>query len=114
MLVFWMSREFGKVNSEFQAGRKAGDALILDVYSKIMKAGEGKVSVARWGGDEFVFEIAEPDPFKAQAILKKSKEVVKDDLDGPGMQIFKDEKSKASCLSGLTNSRKQSQTRGSR
>ncbi|MBK7961077.1 MAG: diguanylate cyclase [Bdellovibrionales bacterium] len=82
----------GKVNSEFQAGRKAGDALILDVYSKIMKAGEGKVSVARWGGDEFVFEIAEPDPFKAQAILKKIQNLVKDDLDGPGMQIFKDER----------------------
>lgn len=82
----------GKTNSEFKAGRKAGDALIVDVYNKILKAGEGKISVVRWGGDEFLFEIAETNPFKVQAILKKIQSLVKDDLEGPGMQIFKDER----------------------
>ncbi|MNK08080.1 response regulator PleD [compost metagenome] len=82
----------GAVNKRFQAGEVAGDRYLKAVAAEIMKNGEGKVTLARMGGDEFALVIDSADPKKVQSILEKIQEGIRKNLDGDAHQVFREEK----------------------
>ena len=82
----------GAVNKTFKAGEEAGDKYLKAVADKIMKNGEGKVTLARLGGDEFGLIIDETDPKKVKALLEKIQADIRLDMAGDARQVFRDEK----------------------
>jgi GGDEF domain-containing protein len=82
----------GAVNKTFKAGDAAGDRYLKAVAEKIMKNGEGKITLARLGGDEFGLIIDEADPKKVKIILEKIQTDLRLDLAGDAKKVFREEK----------------------
>lgn len=91
-LAFVDVGSLGAVNKTFKAGEEAGDRYLKAVAEKIMKNGEGKITLARLGGDEFGLIIDEADPKKVKALLEKIQAEIRLDLGGDAKQVFRDEK----------------------
>ncbi|MEQ1723434.1 MAG: diguanylate cyclase, partial [Pseudobdellovibrio sp.] len=91
-LAFIDVGSLGAVNKTFKAGDAAGDRYLKAVADKIMKNGEGKITLARLGGDEFGLIIDETDPKKVKALLEKIQTDIRLDLAGDAKQVFRDEK----------------------
>lgn len=91
-LAFIDVGSLGAVNKTFKAGDAAGDRYIAAVAEKIMKNSQGKITLARTGGDEFAILIDEKDPKKVQEILTQIRDELRMDLRGDGKQVFREEK----------------------
>ncbi len=82
----------GFVNKSFKAGDLAGDRYLKSVAEAILKNGEGKITLARTGGDEFGLIIKESDPAQVSRILSKIRESIKSDMKADAKKIFAEEK----------------------
>ncbi len=86
--AFFDVGSLGTVNREFKAGEAAGDRYLQGVAQKIIEVGDGKITLARTGGDEFGLIINEKDPDKVKALLEKIQTAIKSDLSGDAKKIF--------------------------
>lgn len=91
-LAFIDVGSLGAVNKTFKAGTEAGDRYIKAVAEKIKSLGEGKVTLARTGGDEFTILIDEKDSMKVQELLAKIRDELRWDRDGDAKAVFREEK----------------------
>ncbi len=94
----------GFVNRTFKEGSSAGDRYLKAVAEKIMELGEGKITLGRTGGDEFGLIIDEVDPVKAQNLIKKIQEGIKNDFKGDAKRIFFEEKAALAAEARAANS----------
>ncbi|GIL17680.1 MAG: hypothetical protein BroJett040_14310 [Oligoflexia bacterium] len=93
-LAFIDVASLGTVNNTFAGGVESGDRYLKGVAEKILKHGDGKVTLARLGGDEFGLIIDESDPQKVKALLDKIRTELRKDLDSEAKQVFREEKIK--------------------
>jgi GGDEF domain-containing protein len=82
----------GKVSKTFKSGDAGGDRYLKAVAETILKNGEGKITLARKGGDEFFLIIDEPNPVKAKEILEKIQTEIRKNTTGDARVVFRDEK----------------------
>lgn len=82
----------GEINKA--AGKKEGNKYIQGVAEKIMKHGQGKVTLIRQGGDEFMLIVDEKDSKKVQQILETIRNDLRADTQGPAKRVFHDEKAR--------------------
>ncbi len=90
--AFFDVGSLGAVNKTFKAGEAAGDKYLKGVADKILQFGEGKVTLARTGGDEFGLIIDEVDAVKTKALIEKIQSEIRKDLKGDAKQVFFEEK----------------------
>lgn len=82
----------GFVNNNFKEGKKAGDRYLKSVADIILEHGEGKITLARTGGDEFGLLIDETDPQKVKKILEKIQYEIRNDKKAEARQVFYEQK----------------------
>lgn len=73
------------------AGKKAGNAYIKAFADSVMKKAEGKVTLARTGGDEFTLLIHEKDPEKVVKLLNEIRDDFTDKT-GVAKKVFTNQK----------------------
>ncbi|MFN9067258.1 MAG: diguanylate cyclase domain-containing protein, partial [Bdellovibrionales bacterium] len=86
--AFFDVARLGFVNNNFKNLSQDGDLYLKGVADMIQKQGQGKVTLARTGGDEFGLIIHESDPEQVKKILADIRNAIRDDRQGLARKVF--------------------------